>query len=80
MTDKQKPSPTSRDKLNRVLGPSSYAGAVLITAFLIWSIIDTLKAKGVAGLKQDIQTLAIIAAVAIVMFTVGFTTGRSPSK
>jgi hypothetical protein len=79
MTDNPN-QPSGREKFNRLLGLSSYAGGIVLLGILIWVGIETLSTRGMTGLKKDLSSIAILGGMAVVMFAIGYTTGRPRSK
>ena len=80
MSEKQ---PTSREQFNRINGLAAYAGAVIMTGLIAYLAFDEIQARGfkafVAGIKQDPTATGIFVAAAIILWAIGFTTGRRPT-
>lgn len=66
--------PSKRERYNRFAGLYAYAAGTVIAAFWVWMLFDEIKSRGIAGLQKDWQPVAIIAAVALIFFAIGYTT------
>ena len=76
----QPQQPSSREKSNRILGLSSYAGAIIMAGLIVLGARDEIRMGGWAGLiatiKKDPTTPCILVAATVVLWAIGFTTGR----
>jgi len=62
---------TARQKMNRLLGLSSYGMGFVLLAILGFCIYDD-----PAALRKGISSLVLFAVGALVCFAIGYTTGR----
>ena len=60
---------STRERTNRFLGLSSYAGGVVLLCILALCVYDS-------GIKDGIGSLSIIAVAALACFGIGYTTSR----
>ena len=79
-TPEQSPGakPTDRKRFNRIIGLGCYAGALVMFGLLALGVYDELRARGIDGVKKDLYNLGILAGATVILFAIGYTTGRRP--
>ena len=68
--------PSDRQKFNRILGLSSYAGALIMVGLIAMGVFDAVSTNGMAGLKKDLGTFGMAVVAAVTLWAIGYTTGR----
>jgi hypothetical protein len=63
-----------RESFNRIMGLSSYAGGVIVLGLLALSLYSD------RGFKGDYQSYGLGLAAAVVLFAIGYTTGKRRTK
>jgi hypothetical protein len=64
----------TRESFNRLMGLGSYAGGVIVLGLMALGLYSD------GGFMGDYQTYGIGLAAALIMFAIGFTTGRRGKK
>jgi hypothetical protein len=81
MAENQNQSPPrDRERANRIIGLSCYAGAVVMLGLIAVGVYDDLHSKGLPGLKADLQNLGLFCAAAFVLAALGYGSGKRSRK